>query len=128
MYGYRLSTREGGRTGKILTFLGVEIDSHTKMLHLPQVKREDFEAELQQWCSRKKCTKCQLLSLISKLSFAGKVLPVGQIFIRRLINLATTMRRLIHRVQLSQDTCTDIEWWQRVLPSWPGKSYLLTTL
>ena len=102
---------------KILTFLGIEIDSHNKVLRLPQSKREDLEAELQQWYLRKKCTKCQLLSLIGKLSFAGKVLPAGQIFIRRLIDLATTAKTLSHRVNLSQDTRANIEWWQRVLPS-----------
>ena len=112
---------------KILTFLGIEIDSHNKVIHLPQSKREDLEAELQQWYLSKKCTKCQLLSLIGKLSFAGKVLPAGQIFIRSLIDLATTAKTLSHWVNLSQDTRADIEWWQHVLPSWPGKSYFLTT-
>ena len=113
---------------KILTFLGIEIDSYSKVLRLPQSKWEDLEAELQQWYLRKKCTKRQLLLLIGKLSFAGKLLPAGQIFIRRLIDLATTAKTLSHRVNLSQDTRANIEWWQRVLPSWPGKSYFLTTL
>ena len=53
---------------KILTFLGIKIDSHNKVLRLPQSKWEDLEAELQQFYLRKKCTKCQLLSLIGKHS------------------------------------------------------------
>ena len=93
----------------ILTFLGIEIDSHNKVLSLPQSKREDLEAELQQWYLRKKCTKRQLLSLIGKLSFVGKVLPAGQIFIRRLIDLATTAKTLSHQVNLAQDTRAAIE-------------------
>ena len=52
---------------RILTSLGIEIDSHKKVLCLLQAKQEDLEAELQQWYSRKKCKKCQLLSLIGKL-------------------------------------------------------------
>ena len=72
--------------------------------------------------------KTPVTSLIGKLSFAGKVLPTGRIFIRRLVDLATTARTLSHRVNLSQDTRADIEWWQHVLPLWPGKSYFLTTL
>ena len=75
----------------------------------------------------KKSTKRQLLSLIGKLSFAGKVLPASRISIRRLIDLATTAIKLSHEVNLSQNTRAHIKWWQRVLPSWPGKSYFLTT-
>ena len=36
-------------TAKFLTFLGIEIDLHNNVLRLPQAKREDLEAELQQW-------------------------------------------------------------------------------
>ena len=93
---------------KVLTFLGIEIASHNKMLRLPQGKRENLKAEVQQFYSLKKCTKRQLLSPIGKLYLAEKGLPVGRIFIRRLIDLAIA-RRIGHGVNLSQDTREDIE-------------------
>ena len=86
---------EVGRPTRSLTSLGIEIDSHNKVLRLLQAKREDLEAELQQWYSHKQCTKRQLLLLIGKLSFAENVLPAGRIFSRRLVDLATAARRHI---------------------------------
>ena len=40
------------------------------------------------------CTKQELLSLIGKLTFSCKILPAGQISLRRLIDLSTTVRQM----------------------------------
>ena len=57
-----------------ITFLGIEIDSTTHQLRLPDSKLTSLQDELWGWRQRRKCTKRQMLSLIGKLSFAAKVI------------------------------------------------------
>ena len=109
----------------VITYLGIEIDSSKIELRLPERKIEEMSGILAQLKGRKKCTKRELLSLIGKLSFASKIIPSGRTFIRRLIDLSTTVRRLSHRVSLNHDAREDINWWQQFLPSWNGRQKIL---
>ena len=83
-----------------LAFLGILIDTITMAVSLPSEKLEELIPLLEFWTSRKKCTKRELLSLIGKLSFAAKVIPSGRTFIRRLIDLSTTVQKLDHHISL----------------------------
>ena len=109
----------------VITYLGIEIDSSKMELRLPEKKIEEMSGILAQLKGRKKCTKRELLSLIGKLSFASKIIPSGRTFIRRLIDLSTTVRRLSHRVSLNHVAREDINWWQQFLPSWNGRQKIL---
>ena len=71
------------------------------------------------------CTKHRLLSIIGKLAFACKVVPPGRIFLRRLIDLSTTVGPLHHHITLNQEARLDIQWWLHFLPAWPGTSLFL---
>ena len=108
-----------------LTFLGIEIDSKTMSLRLPEDKLSALVAMLQKWSVSKKCTKRDLLSLIGKLSFASKVIPSGRMFVRRLIDLSTTVERLSHRISLNSEARKDISWWLKFLPTWNGRYKIL---
>ena len=77
---------------------------------------------LQQWRERKKCTKRELLSLIDSLSFASKVVKPGRMFMRRLIELSTSVTLIHHRVTLNAESKADIQWWLDFLPDWNGVS------
>ena len=107
---------------RILTFLGIEIDIPSASIRLPPEKYEELVALLQCWCDKKKCTKRQLLSLIGSLSFAAKVVKPGRMFLRRLIDLSTTVDRLHHHIDLNSEARADIQWWLEFLPQWNGVS------
>lgn len=53
--------------------------------------------ELQSFMQHNKCTKCQLFSLIGKLSFACKVVPAGHIFLYHFLDLNMITKHLHHR-------------------------------
>ena len=61
-----------------------------------------------------------MLSLIGTLSFACKVIKPGRIFLRRLIDLSTTVKSLNHHIDLNSDARADIIWWVEFLPTWNG--------
>ena len=105
----------------VIIFLGILLDTSKMELRLPKDKLEDLLRLLKQW-TRKKTTKRELLSLIGKLSFAAKVVPAGRIFLRRLIDLSTSAKKLHHHIHLSASARADIQWWQDFLLGWNGVS------
>ena len=106
-----------------ITFLGIEIDTVERMLRLPQDKLSALMELITSWKDRPRCTKRELLSLIGCLSFAAKVVKPGRLFLRRLIDISTTVNQLHHRIHLSYEARQDILWWLSFLPHWNGIAY-----
>ena len=111
----------------MMTYLGIELDSQWRELHLPTAKLNDLLQELESWFGFRKTSKRRFLSLIGKLSFAAKVVPAGRLFLRRLINLSTTVSQLHHHITLNSQARADIQWWLQFLPEWNGKAMFLDT-
>ena len=100
-----LEKMEGPTT--TLLFLGIELDSIQGRVQLPPNKLSGLQQLARTWGQRRKCTKCQLLSLIGKLSIATKVVPADRVFLRQLINASTTVACMHHRISLTKDTRAD---------------------
>ena len=105
---------------QIVTYLGIVMDTVRRELRLPHEKLVELLNVLRGWSSVRKCTKRELLSLIGSLSFAAKVVKPGRMFLRRLIDLSTTVRRLDHHITLNAGSKADIQWWLDFLPGWNG--------
>ena len=108
-----------------ISFLGIMLDSEAQILSLPQDKLEDILHRVHSWLGRRSATKHELLSLISRQSFTSKVVPAGRLFLRRLIDMSTTVNRLHHHFRLFSEARTDRVWWARFLPSWHGRAMFL---
>ena len=102
--------------GPKITYLGIQIDTANMTISLPTGKYKKLMVQLRTWGMRNKCNKRVLLSLIGTLSFTAKVVIPGRMFLRRLINLSTTVSKLDHRVALNAEARADIEWWIAFLP------------
>ena len=103
-----------------LIYLGIEIDTVKQEIRLPKDKFDDLMSILTSWTHTRKVTKHKLLSLIGKLSFAAKVVRPGRIFLRRLIDLSKTAKKLHHHITLNAEAKADINWWLELLPHWNG--------
>ena len=110
-----------------LTFLGIELNSATMTASISFERKADLLESLRATLVSRTCTKRALLSLIGKLSFACKVVPPGRIFLRRLIDLSTTVTRLHHHVTINAMAKADLHWWLTFLPPWSGTSLILQT-
>ena len=106
-----------------ITYLGIEIDTSSRSIRLPDEKFHDLQATLNGWLDKRKCTKRELLSLIGSLSFACKVVKPGRIFLRRLIDLSMTVTSINHHITLNSEARADITWWLDFLPSWNGREF-----
>lgn len=108
-----------------LTFLGIVINTTTMAASISKERKDELLHSLQTLYTARKCTKHQLLSLVGKLAFACKILPAGRIFLRRLIDLSCSVRRMHHHIRLTQQARLDLYWWLNFLPSWDGTSVIL---
>ena len=107
-----------------ITYLGININSEDFTISIPDNKYIELMSSFPDWLNRKKCTKQELLSLIGKLSFVCKVVRPGRTFLRRLIDLSTTVDRLHHHINLNNEARADIKWWLDFLPTWNRKSII----
>eukprot|EP00731_Ephydatia_muelleri_P036002 Em0189g6a len=96
-----------------ITFLGITINIALQQLRLPPDKLQEMTLMIKSWLGKHKTTKRDLLSLIGKLSCAAKVVPSGRHFLRRLIELSTTVSKLHHHIHLIVEAREDIIWWNR---------------
>lgn len=106
--------------------LGIELDTVAMAIRLPPGKLNRLKSELANWRNRKVCKKRELLSLIGSLSHACKAVRAGRTFLRRLIDLSTTVQQLDRHVRLSISARSDIEWWFQYCSCWNGISMMST--
>ena len=105
---------------QVLVYLGIEIDTVMGVARLPRDKLDRAQKLVAQWGGKRTATKRDLLELIGFLGFASKVVKPGRTFVRRLIDLSTTVSSLDHFVTINAEAREDIRWWQEFLPLWNG--------
>ena len=107
-----------------ITCLGIHLDTIAMEASITPERKEALLVEYQlYWCQR--CMKWEVLSLIGKFSFTCKVVPSSSIFLRRLIDLSTSIEKLHYHLPLTQEAKLDMKWWLDFLLRWPGKSLIL---
>ena len=116
--------RDGPTT--CLIFLGIQVDTVTRELRLPEEKLHRLRTLLQEWGARKSCQRRQLESLIRLLNHACKVVRPGRSFLRRLLDLlhATGSRPEGNSIIRLNRLCQgDIAWWVEFIQKWNGTSF-----
>lgn len=110
---------------QVLTYLGIESDTVSSIIRLPEDKLKQTKTLTAQWLNRKKMH--QISSTFTNrdaLSFACKVVKPGRMFLRRLIDLSTTVSSLHHHIDISSSLCEDLKMWHHFLETWNGSSYI----
>ena len=109
-----------------ITFLGLELDTVNLVVRLPEEKLKELRATLQSWRGMKSCRKRELLSIIGSLSHACKAIRAGRSYLRRLIDLSTTVNRLSRRVRLNTMARSDLLWWWEFSQEWNGVAMMVS--
>lgn len=107
-----------------LIYLGIEIDTMRFLMSVPNSKLNELLQLLPKWHNRRTATKQQLLALIGKLHSVCLVVKPGRIFLRRLIDLSTTVKKNCHHININTSARADIQWWLDWLPSWNSSSII----
>ena len=101
-----------------LSFLGIQIDTKSLQLRLPEDKLRNLVTLLGKWMQdsptlspQRSGTKRDLLSLICLLSHAASVVKPDRTFIHSLIDESVSVKALDHHIHLSAKARADIAWW-----------------
>ena len=112
-----------------MSFLGIELDTRAQQARLAHDKLVEILQKLRWFADkhthRTTSSKCDLLSLISKLVFACKVVPAGRIFLRCLLDLAHSVQHLHQCIHITNDALLDIQWWLDFSRDWNGKAFFI---
>ena len=109
----------------VITFLGIELDSVKFEARLPVPKLVKVKSAVNKFLSLKSATKRQLLSLIGYLQHCCKVIAQARPFLRRLIDLSTTVQNLDRPIRITSSAKDDLQWWNHLLVGWNGRSFFL---
>lgn len=107
-----------------MIYLGILINSRDMTIEITPDRYVETTGALPRWVTRRTCTKTEMQSLIGKLSFIAKVVRPGRTFLRRLIDLTTTVKLQHHHITLNKESKLDIQWWIDFLPEWKSSSMI----
>ena len=110
---------------RVMTFLGIELDSEVMQATLPSDKIEKCRTLITQLLHRNKVRLRELQSVIGTLNFACAVVRPGRTFLRRLINLTVGASRTFHHIRLNKQAKADLLLWARFLGEFNGSSFFI---
>ncbi|CAJ0933156.1 unnamed protein product [Ranitomeya imitator] len=111
-----------------LSFLGIEIDTVAMECRLPDDKLVAFREEVRKACTWRKITLHDLQSLLGKLNFACRIMPMGRAFCRRLSLATVGVKSPLHFIRLTKELKQDLKVWALFLEEYNGKSIWIQTV
>ena len=123
--GFSVSWRKVVSPNQRITFLGIELDSSTISLRLPEDKLNQLIDLVNTFSHKASASKCQLQSLAGSLNFACQVVHGGRTFLRRTIDCINKLNLSSHRCHLSTDFHTDVSWWKEFIVTFNGRRLML---
>ena len=112
----------------IITFLGIQLDSHKLIISLLQDKFVNFIDILLEFKDKKHASKKQLQSLAGRLNWACRVVRGGRIYLRRVLNAMNQLKLPHHKIMLSKDFMADIHWWLDYASTFNGTRMLSNSI
>ncbi len=110
-----------GPTSKI-TYLGLQIDSESQTVSVPQEKLDKVKDKVQNAVTAEKLTLKELQSLIGSLSFICRAIAPGRAFLRRLIDLTCGVKHAWYKITLTKGAKADLRMWEIFLQHFNGVS------
>lgn len=104
--------------------LGILVDTEQMLFEVPKDRVIELHTELLQWTKFNNFSKCQLQSLLGKLSFVTVCVRPGRIFMSRLLNRLRGLPSTRSRFPVTSDMLSDINWWLTFLPHFNGASMI----
>jgi hypothetical protein len=103
-----------------LVFLGIQIDTISCELSLPADKLDSLQMCIADFMVKKRATKQQLQSLVGRLNFAAKVVRGARLFLCRLFDAISTLKKRHNKILLQGDSRAKLEWCHRFLATFNG--------
>ena len=108
-----------------ITFLGLEIDSVVGQVRVPEDKVSSLLEKINIILGKEKVTRRTLQSVVGSLNFVCRAVSPGRAFLRRLIELSSSVREQHHKIRLSSGAKEDLKAWQQFLSDFNGRIFFL---
>ena len=99
-----------------LTFLGIELNSVSLTMSLPEEKVVSFLSTLRAFRAQKRASCRQLQHLAGKLSWAANVIRGGRIYLQNVFDAIRTLKKPGHKIIITSEIRADIDFWLEFLP------------
>ena len=90
----------------IMVFLGIEVNTLTMTLRIPDNKLREINSVLEEWQHKKVATKKQVEQLVGMLNFTAGCIKPGRIYFSRILNFLREMEG--NRAFLTREVKQDI--------------------
>ncbi|KAM3940651.1 uncharacterized protein RB166_000605 [Leptodactylus fuscus] len=120
LFGVPLAPDKTEGPAVVMKFLGIELDSVRMESRLPADKLGDLRDTVRLFQGLRKVRLREVQSLLGKLNFACRIMPMGRVFCRRLAALTAGMRSPHHFVRLTADVRADLRVWDSFLARFNG--------
>ena len=110
---------------KIITFMGLELDSVSMEARLPPDKLEKLLNLLEHNKRKRKIKLRELQSLLGLLNFCCQVVVPGRSFMRRLTDLTCKVTNPNHHITLNRESRKDLNAWCVFVQHFNGRQLLL---
>ena len=118
--GFKISTSKTVGPARVITFLGIQIDTVNQVLSMSQEKMSEIRSELLAWKEKSYCSKRDLLAIVGKMNFCSQMIKNGKKFMRRLIELSTKGKSLNSKLKLTKQAKADVNWWVECMQKYNG--------
>ena len=105
-----------------VTFLGIEIDTRSMTLSIPEKKVTQTLNELKKLTRRKTITRRQLQSVIGRIVHVAKCVAPARLFAARLLDALRGPHQLNYKVD--HNIRADLAWFIQYLHQWNGVAYI----
>ena len=109
---------------RLITFLGIELDSKAMEARLPPDKLSSYATNIQKLANDKTINLRSLKSVIGQLTFSTSVVPSGRAFLRRLHDLTLGKLNPAHTFTLTQSAKQDLLMWLSFLHNHNGRTII----
>ena len=123
--GFEISWHKVVSPTQVLIFLGVELNTVSQTMSLPQHKLVELQAFVLGFAQRRRASKRQLQVLAGKLSWASRVVYGGRTFLRRILDVMNGLKSPGAKFLLTDDFYADLAWWSDFLATFNGKCLFL---
>lgn len=108
---------------KVLTFLGLVIDTEEMLIKIPEEKVKALIAELEHYLKQERITLKNLQSLVGSLNFFSRAIPSARAFNRRFYDLTVKAKKPYHFIKISLEVKEDMRIWLYFLHNFNGKVF-----
>lgn len=119
-FGVPLALEKTEGPTRVITYLGLEIDTKLCQVKVPADKLEALSCMICNFSTKSKLTLRQLQSLIGSLNFVCKAVGPGRAFLRRLIDMTRGVSQPHHRIRLTSGAKADLAAWEAFLEHFNG--------